>query len=181
MILDLGDYQFRSPGYFIRAASQPFEARGAAALRRRVFVDEQAIFSGDDRDDIDLIATHLVAISTYAGEADQVVGTVRIHEEAPGLWWGSRLAVDRDFRHVHRLGTELIRLAVSTANGRGADTFFAHVQTQNVPLFERMHWRTLAAVDLHGVPHAKMQVDLTRYPACADPEAGWFRPVRRAA
>ncbi|RAI04450.1 histone acetyltransferase [Acuticoccus sediminis] len=175
------DYQFRSPGYYIRAASQPFEARGAAALRHRVFVEEQKIFAEHDRDEIDLIATHLVALSTYAGEADQIVGTVRIHEEEPGLWWGSRLAVDRDFRHVHRLGTELIRLAVSTANGRGADTFLAHVQMQNVPLFERMHWRVLEEADLHGVPHARMQVDLSRYPACANPEEGWFRPVRRAA
>lgn len=181
MIIDLDPYRFQPAGYYIRAASQPFEARGAAALRHRVFVEEQKIFLGDDRDEIDLIATHLVAISTYAGEADQVVGTVRIHEDAPGLWWGSRLAVDRDFRMVRRLGSELIRLAVSTANARGAETFLAKVQAQNVPLFQRMHWRVLEEMDLHGVPHAKMQVDLSQYPACADPQAGWYHRARKAA
>ena len=111
---------YQSPGYYIRAASKRFEAEGAQALRHRVFVAEQRIFRDHDRDGIDLIATHLVALSTYAHEADQVVGTVRIHEEAPGLWWGSRLAVDSEFRAVGRLGAELIRLAVCTANARFA-------------------------------------------------------------
>lgn len=166
--------QFQCPGYYIRAASKPFEARGAEALRRRVFVQEQGVFQTHDRDEIDLVATHLVALSTYAHEADQVVGTVRIHEERPGLWWGSRLAVDSDFRQVGRLGSELIRLAVRTANARGCDTFLAHVQKQNVPLFRRLRWSVVGEVTLHGVPHARMRADLSYYPPCDDPVSGWF-------
>ena len=173
-MIELEPRQFQCPGYYIRAASKPFEARGAEALRRRVFVEEQGIFRTHDRDEIDLVATHLVALSTYAHEADQVVGTVRIHEERPGLWWGSRLAVDRDFRQVGRLGTELIRLAVCSANARGCDTFLAHVQIQNVPLFRRLQWAVLEEVDLHGVRHARMSADLDYYPPCIDPTAGWF-------
>lgn len=140
-MIELDPRSYNSPGYYIRAASKRFEAEGAQTLRKRVFVEEQKIFPQHDRDDIDLIATHLVALSTYAHEADQVVGTVRIHEERPRLWWGSRLAVDSDFRHVGRLGAELIRLAVCTANARGCDRFLAHVQRQNVVLFRRLHWR----------------------------------------
>ena len=107
---------------------------------------------------------------------------MRIHEEAPRLWWGSRLAVDSDFRAVSRLGTELIRLAVRTANARGCDRFLAHVQMQNVALFERLHWQSLEQVMFHGAPHMKMQADLAAYPPCADPVAGWYhrtapRPV----
>ncbi|QEW18019.1 hypothetical protein LA6_000176 [Marinibacterium anthonyi] len=181
-MIELEPRQFHCPGYYIRAASKRFEAEGASALRHRVFVREQGIFATHDRDDIDLIATHLVALSTYAHEADQVVGTVRIHEEAPRLWWGSRLAVDSDFRAVSRLGTELIRLAVRTANARGCDRFLAHVQMQNVALFERLHWQSLEQVTFHGAPHMKMQADLAAYPPCADPVAGWYhrtapRPV----
>lgn len=177
-MIELEPRQFHCPGYYIRAASTPFEARGAADLRHRVFVDEQKIFRDHDRDEIDLIATHLVALSTYAHEADQIVGTVRIHEEAPGLWWGSRLAVDSDFRAIGRLGAELIRLAVSTANARGCTRFLAHVQKQNVPLFRRLRWSVLDEIDLHGVPHARMQADLAAYPPCADPVAGWYhRPA----
>lgn len=171
-------FSFQCPGYYIRAASRPFEAAGAERLRRQVFVVEQGLFRDHDRDEIDLIATHLVALSTLAHEADEVVGTVRLHEERPGLWWGSRLAVAREFRQVGRLGAELIRLAVSTANGRGCDRFLAHVQGQNVPLFRRLHWQVLDEVMLHGVRHARMQADLDRYPPCADPVAGAFHMPR---
>jgi putative N-acetyltransferase, MSMEG_0567 N-terminal domain family len=181
-MIELEPRQFQSPGYYIRAASKRFEAEGAAALRHRVFVEEQGIFASHDRDSIDLIATHLVALSTYAHEADQVVGTVRVHEEAPRLWWGSRLAVDRGFRAVGRLGTELIRLAVCMANARGCDRFLAHVQMQNVPLFCRLHWQPLEEVTFHGTPHMRMQADLAQYPACPDPVAGWYlRPGPREA
>ena len=179
-MIELEPRQFQSPGYYIRAASRSFEAAGAADLRDRVFVQEQGIFPDHDRDDIDLIATHLVALSTYAHEADEVVGTVRIHEETPGLWWGSRLAVDLGFRQVGRLGAELIRLAVCTANARGCTTFLAHVQMQNVPLFRRLRWQPLEEVRIHDTPHMKMQADLSFYPPCGDPVAGWYHrpPIR---
>lgn len=173
--------QFQCPGYFIRSASTPWEARGAAALRHRVFVEEQRIFPEHDRDEIDMIATHLVALSTYAHEADAVVGTVRIHEAEPGVWWGSRLAVDAGFRQVGRLGSELIRLAVRTAHARGCQTFLAHVQKQNAPLFRRLRWKPLAEIDLHGVAHVKMQADLAAYPPFARPEEGWYHPTARRA
>lgn len=179
-MIELEPHHFTTPGYYIRAASKRFEALGAQNLRHRVFVQEQGVFPKHDRDDIDLIATHLVALSTYAHEADQVVGTVRIHEEAPRLWWGSRLAVDQDFRNVGRLGAELIRLAVCTANARGCDRFLAHVQMQNVILFRRLRWKPLEEVSIHGIPHMKMEADLNHYPPCTDPVAGWYhRPSIR--
>lgn len=180
-MIELDPRSYNSPGYYIRAASKRFEAEGAQTLRKRVFVEEQKIFPQHDRDDIDLIATHLVALSTYAHEADQVVGTVRIHEERPRLWWGSRLAVDSDFRHVGRLGAELIRLAVCTANARGCDRFLAHVQRQNVVLFRRLHWRPLEEITVHGTPHVKMEADLAHYPPCADPVAGWYHRPRKVS
>lgn len=180
-MIELDPRSYNCPGYYIRAASKRFEAEGAQTLRKRVFVEEQKIFPRHDRDDIDLIATHLVALSTYAHEADQVVGTVRIHEERPRLWWGSRLAVDSDFRHVGRLGAELIRLAVCTANARGCDRFLAHVQRQNVVLFRRLHWRPLEEITVHGTPHVKMEADLAHYPPCADPVAGWYHRPRKVS
>jgi putative N-acetyltransferase (TIGR04045 family) len=178
-MMELAPSQFLCPGYYIREAATPWEARGVADLRHRVFVEEQAIFSGHDRDEIDLVAIHLAALSTYAHEADAVVGTVRIHQAKPRLWWGSRLAVDRDFRQVGRLGTELIRLAVRTAATHGCDTFLAHVQKQNEVLFRRLHWQSLEEVVLHGVLHVKMQADLAYYPALDNPAAGWYHPMRR--
>ncbi|WP_417410346.1 MSMEG_0567/Sll0786 family nitrogen starvation N-acetyltransferase [Hoeflea sp.] len=172
---------FITPEFLIRLATASWEIGGAASLRHRTFVTEQGIFTGHDRDAIDRTALPLVAVSTMASEADEVVGTVRIHEDTPGVWWGSRLAVAPDYRRVGRLGAELIRLAVGTAHARGCTTFLAHVQMQNVALFEKLHWQSLGQHDLHGHPHMKMQADLAAYPPVIDPARGWMALTRRAA
>ncbi|UWQ17461.1 MSMEG_0567/Sll0786 family nitrogen starvation N-acetyltransferase [Jannaschia sp. M317] len=173
---------FLSPDFIIRAAARPWELNGLRQLRHQVFVEEQGIFDTDDRDAIDDIALPLVAISTFASEADQVVGCVRIHEAAPRVWRGSRLAVAQSHRRMGRLGAELIRLAVCTAHGRGCDRFLAQVQMQNVALFRRLHWAPLREIEVHGVAHMEMQADLAAYPPILDPFAGWTaRSARRRA
>jgi len=146
--------------YEVKLAETGSELAAAAVLRCAVFCEEQHLFEGDDRDEIDDYAETIVALNP---EGD-VVGTVRIHEEAPRLWWGSRLAVDRRYRRIAQLGAGLIRCAVSTANGRGCDQFLALVQAQNEPLFHRLQWESLAFENHHGLPHVKMQADLTAYP-----------------
>ncbi len=172
---------FVSPGFLIRAATAGWEIAGAARLRHQTFVEEQAIFEDHDRDGIDAFAMPLVAISTYAAEADDVVGTVRIHEAEAGVWWGSRLAVAPCYRRVGRLGAELIRLAVGSAHGRGCESFYAHVQMQNVALFEKLNWTALEQVSVHGTNHMSMQADLAAYPAVADPATGWAAWAQRRA
>jgi putative N-acetyltransferase (TIGR04045 family) len=167
--------------YRVKFATDAWERREAAALRRRVFCDEQHIFSGDDRDTIDDVAIPIVAISSFAVAPQEVVGTVRIHQAEPGTWWGSRLAVAADYRRIGALGTALIRLAVSSAHARGCRRFFAHVQSQNALLFRRLHWTTLAETLIHGRPHHFMQADLSRYPPFADAEAGFLSLPKKAA
>jgi putative N-acetyltransferase (TIGR04045 family) len=166
--------------YQVKYATDDWERQGAAALRHAVFCHEQGLFAGDDRDDIDRVATCIVALSMLAVAADAVVGTVRIHEESPGLWWGSRLAVAADHRRVGALGTALIRLAVSSAHARGCTRFLAHVQSQNALLFQRLRWRTLEIVELHGRPHHRMEAELDFYPPFTATETG-FLALRKAA
>lgn len=172
---------FLSSAFTVKYATEAWERRGAAALRRRVFCGEQGLFAGDDRDAIDDVATPIVALSSYTVAADQVVGTVRIHEVEPGTWWGSRLAVAADHRRVGALGAALIRLAVCSAHARGCTTFWAHVQSQNALLFQKLHWDVLDQVELHGRPHMKMQADLTFYPPFVSPETGFLALARKAA
>jgi putative N-acetyltransferase (TIGR04045 family) len=157
----------------IKHATEAWERREAHALRRAVFCVEQGLFVGDDRDAIDEQASLLVACTCVAGECDQVVGTVRIHEPEPGVWWGSRLAVHPSFRHMGRLGATLIRLAVGMAHAQGAQAFWAHVQQQNVPLFQKLNWRLHAQRTLHGQLHGLMSASLPHYPPCAQPEWGY--------
>jgi putative N-acetyltransferase (TIGR04045 family) len=167
--------------YRVKFATDDWERREAAALRRQVFCKEQGIFDGDDRDDIDAVAIPLVVISSFGIAPHDVVGTVRIHEAEPGVWWGSRLAVAADYRRIGALGSSLIRLAVCSAHARGCRRFYAHVQSQNALLFQRLHWRTIEETELRGRPHHFMQADLAHYPPIADPEVGFLSLPKRAA
>lgn len=165
---------YRPSHFRVKFATALWEGRACAALRRQVFCTEQGIFEGDDRDAIDACAIPICALSTLAGDTDAVVGTVRIHEaaERPGEWWGSRLAVAREFRGTAALGAGLIQVAVSSAHARGCTRFLAHVQEKNVPLFRALHWTSLDTVSLHGHPHHLMQAQLSAYPPMRDPEQG---------
>lgn len=173
--------EFLPAEYRVKFATEAWEHREAAALRRTVFCNEQRIFSGDDRDAIDDMAIPIVALSSFAVASQEVVGTVRIYEEEPGIWWGSRLAVAAEYRRISALGISLIRLAVSSAHARGCERFYAHVQTQNAPLFWRVGWSTIQETVLHGRAHHFMQADLSRYPPIADAETGFLSLPKKAA
>ena len=167
--------------YRVKFATEAWEKREAVKLRRQVFCDEQGIFAGDDRDAMDDIAIPIVAISSLGVAPEDVVGTVRIHEAEPGVWWGSRLAVAADYRRIGALGSSLIRLAVCSAHAQGCRRFYAHVQSQNALLFRRLHWRPLEETELCGRPHHFMQADLAYYPPISDPETGFLSLPKRAA
>ncbi|MDQ0511198.1 MSMEG_0567/Sll0786 family nitrogen starvation N-acetyltransferase [Ancylobacter amanitiformis] len=171
---------FIAADFQVKFATATWERRCAAALRRQVFCEEQGLFGSDDRDALDDVAIPIVALSLLGVMADDVVGTVRIHESAPGIWWGSRLAVAAPYRKVGALGAALIRLAVSSAHARGATSFFAHVQSQNALLFRRLHWNLIEETERHGRPHALMQADLAFYPPIADAETGFHAQARAA-
>lgn len=170
------------PGeYIVKLVTERWEMREAMRLRRSVFCTEQGLFERDDRDAIDRTATVIVALSCVSGMPEQVVGTVRINEPEPGHWQGSRLAVHADYRRVALLGSELIRLAVSTAHARGARRFTAQVQAQNAPLFRRLHWTTVEEMTLLGRPHHRMEASLAHYPPCIDGARGLVTTLRQAA
>lgn len=171
---------FAASEFLIKFAIDPWEKQAAAALRRQVFCHEQGLFGDDDRDAIDEHAITLVAVSLVAVGADEVLGTVRIHEAEPSVWWGSRLAVAADYRRVGALGAGLIHLAVSSAHARGCTKFLANVQSQNALLFNKLHWDTLSQINIYGKPHHHMQADLAYYPPFVAPEAG-FHTLRKAA
>jgi len=181
----LGEAEFLPPApffageYRIEAARHSWQLDGCFALRRKVFCVEQGIFAGDDRDAADDDCVLLAASSCMFGHEDEIVGTVRIHQPEPGLWWGSRLAVAAPFRQVGGLGAALIRLAVGTAKSHGAKIFLAHVQAQNVKLFEAMDWRRLDEKIIHGRPHYLMQADMEAYAALDGVALRVLPPLRR--
>lgn len=155
----------QSQAYRIKLATDAWELRGYARLRRQTFCDEQCLFEASDHDEHDVIATAIVAVSDTGVCLDDVIGCVRIFPcEDGATWYGSRLAVAPDWRGARALVAGLIRAAVCTAHGRGCKRFLATVQTQNAPLFRRLHWRGIEEVGVRGRPHLLMQADLAFYP-----------------
>jgi putative N-acetyltransferase (TIGR04045 family) len=122
-----------------------------------------------------------VAVDYVMGMAHHVVGTVRIHESSPGLWYGSRLAIQPEYRNVYGLGSGLVYRAVTTAHARGARDFLANVQRQNVAFFRRLGWNALEETILHGQPHVLMRADLASYPPESDDGAVEVFDARRAS
>lgn len=145
----------------------PADAAGLAAyhrLRREVFVAEQGLFTGTDRDDWDDDPrTEVLVARTHDGE---VLGGVRLHPALPGRdlgWWrGGRLVVARDARSLLGVGAALVRSACATAETRGALRFDATVQARNEPLFRRLGWVPRERLHLHGHPHVLVDWPIDR-------------------
>jgi hypothetical protein len=55
------------------------------------------------------------------------------------------------------------------------------VQSRNVLLFRRLHWRPLKEISVHGRPHHLMQADLKWYPPYANGAIGFITTGRIAA
>jgi putative N-acetyltransferase (TIGR04045 family) len=127
------------------------------AVRHQVFVVDQRLFAGNDRDERDLAPDTLHVVGVDDGV---VVGAVRLYPLAAGYWQGDRLAVLPEAR-VRHLGAELVRFAVVTAGERGGHTMVARIQLPNVRFFEHLGWHVDGPPGpYHGVIHQPMAIPL---------------------
>lgn len=138
------------------------EAAGSAELhicheiRRQVFVDEQKLFDGDDRDEHDDYAIHYAALLR-----DCIIGTVRIYRDPDGIWWGGRLAVLKRYRG--RAGRLLIQACVERVQREGCVHFRAFVQQDNVAFFKTLNWVAIGDLTLIcNRPHQLMEAVLSQ-------------------
>lgn len=145
------------PEILCRPVAGPEEAAVHHWIRHEVFVEEQAVFSGSDRDAHDDSAS-TIKVLAWAGGV--VGGAVRLYPLEPGIWQGDRLAVLPAFR-AWNLGGPLVRFAVDTAALLGGVEMVAHVQTANVRFFERLGWCRRGEPEIYvGLPHQLMAIDL---------------------
>ena len=128
------------------------------AIREAVFVREQAIFTGTDRDDHDDDPRTLHVLG-FVGQ--EPAGTVRLYPIiGPGLWKGDRLAVLPRHRR-QQLGGPLVRFAVRAAAERGGRQMQAYIQPPNVAFFQHLGWRPDGEILQYcGRPHQRMLIDL---------------------
>jgi putative N-acetyltransferase (TIGR04045 family) len=166
-----------SPQYRFELATTPAEIAAYYGLRQQIFCEEQGLFERSDRDAQDDRAYPIIALYQPPDSAAQVVGIVRIYEQAPRIWYGGRLGTHPNFRRGWHIGKGLIHKAVTTANTWGCDQFFATVQQQNVRFFQRLHWQSLESIDIRGLPHHRMEVDLAHYPPTDQPRPDSIPPL----
>src|SRR5919201_4274989 len=135
-----------------RQAHSPAEHAEHYAIRRRIFVEEQAIFTGTDEDAHD----HDEAVIRLLGYCDGVTaGTVRLFEldRSARLWQGDRLAVLAPYR-LRGIGAPLVQCAVATAGAHGGRMMIAHIQVPNVAFFHRLGWTDAGEIESYaGRPH----------------------------
>ena len=167
-----------SPWLIVEASERPELLRGYHALRRHEFVQRQALFAGDDRDEAD--GDPFVRVLVALSGAGRVLGGVRLHPDAPGReaigWWrGSRLVVDGDLDPAHpaqrdrgRIGASLVRAACAQALDAGALRFDAHVQAGQERFFARLGWEPARALEVAGSPHVLMRWPVQRFAQLAE-------------
>ncbi|MEV4351012.1 MSMEG_0567/sll0787 family protein [Actinoplanes sp. NPDC049596] len=138
-------------------------------LRARVFVEEQGLFAGSDRDERDDDPRTVVLLAR--GPHGELLGGVRLGPAGPGEdigWWaGGRLAVDPAVRGVRGVGPALVRAACAYAESAGALRFDATVQTRSEQMFRRLGWKAVRGLTVAGRPHVLMRWPIGRIAALA--------------
>jgi putative N-acetyltransferase (TIGR04045 family) len=151
----------RSPDVECRIVAGAGELAAHHDIRDAVFVDEQGIFAGSDRDVHDAAASTIHVLGLVDGLP---AGTVRMFplnpDDSRGDWQGDRLAVLPEFR-AGSLGAPLVRFAVATAGRLGGRRMIAHIQPGNREFFLRLGWRQVGGPELYvGIPHLLMDIEL---------------------
>lgn len=149
-------------------------------LRHDVFVDEQGLFDGSDRDatDDDGRAIVLVAVDSLGGA---VIGGVRLAPAVTGRdigWWvGGRLVVAKAARNNSGIGPALVRAACARALEEGVLRFEATVQRANVGLFQQLGWIPLGATLITGVDHERMRWPIDRIKSLVESTKSFLAPL----
>ena len=134
-----------------RIVKNDTELAAALAVRRRVFVEEQAIDERLEYDGLDGEALHVIAV-----RGGEVVGTARLRFPASGVARVERMAVLKPCRR-QGVGRALLEFLHRQARQRGAVRAVLHAQcaasgfyracgyTERGPVFEEA-----------GIPHVEM-------------------------
>jgi putative N-acetyltransferase (TIGR04045 family) len=163
------------PRFLIEPAMDRAIVDAYHALRTRVFVDEQGLFTGNDRDERDADPGTVVLV---ARDADgEVIGGVRLGPALPGRdlgwWYGGRLAVHPAARTgMGGVGAALVRAACAHAEQAGVLRFEATVQARNETFFTRLGWDRIRSVTVAGAPHVLMRWPIGRIAALAEATKG---------
>ena len=131
-----------------------YDFPACAAIRRRVFIEEQNVPEELELDDLDATAVHLLA--TQDGRP---VGTARLLIEGESAKIG-RVAVLPEMRGT-RAGAALMRAALDELRARGVTKAKLGAQTHAIGFYEKLGFTVHGPeYDDAGIPHRDMSRSL---------------------
>lgn len=116
----------------IRWALGPDDARGAFAVRERVFCEEQGVPRAEEIDERDEQALHLVALDPGSL---RVIGTLRLLLDADNAKVG-RVAVEREWRR-RGIAARMLERALAQAREHGCSRVCLASQLEARSVYER--------------------------------------------
>lgn len=123
----------------------------AFALRREVFVWEQKVPEEEEHDELDMTATHYVAVAD-----GEVVGTLRLIDYPEHIKIG-RVAVRLAYRG-RGVARQLIEKAMADARATGRDKFYLTAQSDKLGLYHKLGFAAFGPEFLDGgMPHRAMR------------------------
>ncbi|MGQ0632035.1 MAG: MSMEG_0567/sll0787 family protein [Sporichthyaceae bacterium] len=173
-----------NPAFLIEAADDTETVQAYRRMRRRAFVDEQALFRRHDLDRVDADPRTVVLVAR--GPGGDVLGGVRLgpatSEADLGWWHGGRLVVARGRTgSPPGVGAALVRAACAYAITAGALRFDADIQARNETFFARLGWRRVRELTVADAPHVRMRFPIERIAALVAatkaPLAGLLEPL----
>ena len=125
-----------------------------AAIRRRVFIEEQNVPEELELDELDATAVHLLAV-----QDGRPVGTARLLIEGESAKIG-RVAVLPEMRGT-RVGAALMRAALDELRARGVTKAKLGAQTHAIGFYEKLGFTVHGPeYDDAGIPHRDMSRSL---------------------
>lgn len=135
----------------IKVASNQNEIESLENVRRTVFIDEQGVTPEEEFDDVDKVATHLIAIS-----GGTVIGTLRF-VEMKNLVQIGRVAVNLEFRG-RGIGKALMENSMSIIKHQyPRHDIFLESQLEKIGFYEKFGFVAEGGVFMDArIPHRRM-------------------------
>jgi predicted GNAT family N-acyltransferase len=139
--------------FVVELASWQRDRTAVECVRRAVFIVEQRIPEHEEWDDLDAVATHVLAYTGAAGANRELVGTGRL--EPTGKI--GRVAVLPQYRGTGA-GLAIMRRLVELAHERGFAEVYLNAQAYARGFYERLGFRADGPeFDEVGIPHQRMR------------------------
>lgn len=147
-----------SPHLYLVDSEQMLE--GAFAIRRAVFIEEQAVSEAEEMDGLDALCSHLVYRPLTAPAEDVGTARLRVVTDAQGIRWGKleRIAVLHPWRGQGIGGSLVQGLLTLGTQAFQLSHFKLGAQCDAIPFYEKLGFSAYGDVFMDArIPHRMMK------------------------